>query len=323
MSTDFILGIIFLCLALLSATLKKTYFNVPLSELRKRRVLGQEISKEITKTLSYGTALRSLLWLILSLTLAASLTLLAASLPLWFAIVLTAFILYYIFSLLPKTRTSSLDSKLTNLASPGLNWILKRIEKYLNAVYKPLAVRYSSPSSNIFDAQDLLNFLKTLSRRSDHRIEPEVFLALERNLGFNERRVGDLMTPAKRVKTLLESDVIGPILINDLHESSEGYALVRAEPKGDITGLVSISDLSIRSQGSVDGHMRKDVCFVSQDDTLTSVIKAFYETRSTVYVVLNESKKFVGTISLEVVVKQLTGPLDNFTSSETIAKTDD
>ena len=330
MSTDLILGLIFFVLSVLTSLKKKTYFEVPLGELRKRSASGEDVNKDIIKALTYGGALRTLLWLMLGLSSSLSLTLLSLALPLWLSVIVVGCIIYFIFSYLPGTRVTRLDTSLTKLTAPALNWILKRTSKYLDGVYAPLAKRYTSPSSNIFDTEDLLNFLKVQSRYSDQRIEPEAFLILERSLAFGSIRVSDLMTPAKKVKKMLESDVIGPILINELHEAKDSFAVVRAEPKGDITGLLTMADVSIRSQGRVDSHMQKDVCFVNKNDYAAIVIKSFYDTKHQVFVVVDDNKKFMGTISLGLVIKQIVGPLDNVVSqntddlsSEGVAKLDD
>lgn len=327
MSTDFILGIVFFCLACMVIVIRKSYYELPLSELKKRRALGEEVPGELTDVLGYGPALRALLWLLLGLTLSVSITLLTRSVSLWVSIIIIGLILYFVFSYLPSTRVSRLDNMLRKTVSPGFNWILKRFAKYLNKVYEPLEKRYKTPATPIYDNQDLLSLLKDLSRRSDHRIAPELLLSLQRSFTFDNRSVGDLMTPAKKVKKMLEGDVIGPILINDLHESAEGIAVVRENAKGEITGMLSIRDLGIRSQGTVSTHMKRELFYINHDAPSLSVIKAFYETKSNFFIVL-DNNKFVGLISLDKVLKQLTGPLDtinkqDYTNPETIAKTDE
>ncbi|HET8991977.1 MAG TPA: CBS domain-containing protein [Candidatus Saccharimonadales bacterium] len=328
MSTNFILGILFFIGACLVMGVRKAYFAVPLSELKKRRMLGEDISQPFMESLSYGTALRSLLWLKMGICLAISFALLSTALTLWLDIIVIALAVYYLFSFLPSSRISKLDYRLTSVAAPVLNWILQRTSRHLNKLSSPLQKHYRLPVLPIFDNQDLLALIKKLGRSHDHRIDPDLLVNLERSFILDERRISDLMTPAKKVKKLLRSDVIGPILINELHESLEGIAVVREEPKGEIIGTLSFADLSIKSQGVVGSHMTREVYYLPSDAPSLAVVKAFYQTSSSFFIVIDNLGKFVGVISLDKVLKQLTGPLDSYkqadyTSPDTVAKRDE
>jgi CBS domain containing-hemolysin-like protein len=311
MSSNFILGIVFLALASSGAIFRKTYFEVPLNEIKKRKNLGDDNFKQLDKALVYGKALRTLLWLYLGLTTAASLTLLAMSLPVWFSIILLALIIYWLFSILPSTRVTGWDKQLTRLANPGFIWILKYTSSYLENVSNLVAKNYKSPKAIVFDDDDLMTLIKAQSRQLNNRIDSETLLSLERAMTFNKHKIKDIMTPAKRVKTLVEDDIIGPILINDIHESGQDFALVKTSSKGNLSGVLALKSLNIKSKGRVADLMDLDIYYLNENSSINVAIKAIYETRQNHFVVINENKKFVGVITIETILKELTGPLSS------------
>ncbi len=316
MSSNFILSIIFFGLTGLVVVIRKTYFEIPLTELKKRRDLGEGSNDSLINLLKNATALRTLLWIKIAGTFSLGAVLLARSISFWLTFVVISLLTYYFFSFLPHTKISRFDRRLSQLFIPALDWFLSRYASQVNRLSRPLSRHYRQADLPIYDQQDLLQLLKDLSRRTDQRIGPELLLSLQRTFSLNDRFVKDFMIPAKKVKKLLASDVIGPVLINDLHESNEGLAVVREEPKGEIVGTLSIADLSIRSQGVVASHMQKDLYYLNESAVVLEVIKAYYETKSTFFIVQDASGKFVGLVTLSSALKQLTGPIEQLNNQE-------
>lgn len=310
MSSNFILGLVFLCLAITGSVIKKVYFAVPLKEIKKRKALGDTSVNQLDKALSYGASLRGLIWFYLGLTAGVSLTLLAVSLPVWLSIIVDSAVLYFLFSRLPNTKISTSDQLLVRLVNPSILWLLRYLDPYIKKAYKPLSKPYEIKTYEIYDDEDLMNIIKTVSKQKDNRFDPETLLGLEKVLTFNRHRIKDVMTPAKRVKTLSETDIIGPILINEIHESGQDYALVKTDPKGSLSGTLALKDLGIRSEGKVSNFMNSTIYYLNQDSTLNTAVKAFFDTKQTMFVVISDTKKFVGIISIESLIKELTGSLD-------------
>ncbi len=308
MNINLIVGLIFLCLAITSVILKKVYFELPAKEFKKRRSLGYQIPDDIVFGLNHTKALRSLLDILLVLSMAVSLSLLSRATALWLTLIITILEIYLIFFYLPSLKVHYLDRRITMLAAPLVNWKLRHFSKQLELVYS-LATKHNQKTDiDIYDEQDLNDLFKQLSKNPDNRLNPDILTRLEHSLLFYNKRIKDLMIAAKKLKLVDKDDVIGPILINELHQSNEGYALVKDGDEDNIIGLLMFNDLSIHSQGRVDSHKRSEVEFVHQDDSPLMVIQGFYETQATVFIVVNDNQKFVGSISLADVLKVLIEP---------------
>jgi CBS domain containing-hemolysin-like protein len=303
-----IIGIIFLIASVITVILQKAYFELPESEVKKRKNIGDNQSRILSQTLAYGPAIKVLLIFLASLFSAITFTMLTTVLPVWVSIIILTLIIYYLSSLLPNTKVSRIDSYLVKLLSPLINKILSYIAPYLNMLYKHLARHYVKNNHNIFDEQDLLHLIDKQPNVLGNRISSETIAFFKASFDYQKLTVKDIMIPNNKLKALKASDVIGPVLINELHQSGHDYALVK--DKGEIIGLIAFSNLSIKSEGKVLSYMNKQVYFVNQSAVLNSVIKAFWQTKSPVFFVTNAQSKVVGIITVEIVTNKLLGNLD-------------
>src|SRR5580698_3903182 len=97
---NIILGVVFLVLALFGMVLRKTYFSLPISELKRRAQKHDPDAAQLYRAAAYGDSLRGLLWLYVGLTSALSLILLARELPVWLGVLIIGPLLWIAFSLL-------------------------------------------------------------------------------------------------------------------------------------------------------------------------------------------------------------------------------
>ena len=122
------------------------------------------------------------------------------------------------------------------------------------------------------------------------------------------------MTPRKQIKTILASDTIGPILINELHQNGQEQVLVRESAKGPFVGSLRFSQLGIDSKGQVRDIMQPTIYYVHENDSLGDALHAFFVTNHPVFVVVNSAEEYVGIITVEHILRQLVGhvPGDDF-----------
>jgi len=309
------MGIVFLLLALLGIVLRKTYFSLPLTELKRRAEKHDHRAVQLYRAAAYGNSLRSLLWLYIGLTSAVSLILLARELPVWLGILIVGPLLWVIFSLVPASRTSSLGLWLTKIATPLVAWILNYLHPILSRGADYVDRRYSSSKhTKLYERDDLLKFVSEQQNQPDSRITPEELEIVQRTLNFDSYRVSDILTPRAHIKTVLADDVIGPVLIDELHKNGQDYVLVRETKKGPFVGTLAFNELSINSTGRVQDIMNKTVYYLHESDSLAEALHAFSITNHPLFVIINSFEEYVGIISIQNILQTLLGhiPGDDF-----------
>ena len=313
--TNLILAVILLLLALLGIVARKTYFYLPVRELKRRAEKHDRQAARLYRAVAYGNSLRGLLWLYIGLTGAASLVLLARRLPIWVSLLIVGPLLWIAFSLIPATRTTKVGLLVTRLITPPLAWTLNYLHPLLNRGTDLVERRYTAPThTRLFEREDLLDLIKRQQHQSDNRLTDEELEIVRRALCFNDYKVSDVMMPRKHVKTVLANDTIGPVLIDEIHKSGQDYALVRESRKGPFAGTLAFKRLDLHSSGKVRDHMDPVVYYLHENDPLGQALHAFFVTNHGQFLVINSSEEYVGVLTIEDILRQLLGhlPGDDF-----------
>lgn len=313
--TEFVFALVLLVLALAGIVIRETYYALPLPELKRKAEKHDYVAVKIYSAVAYGSSLRALLWLYIGLTSAASLVLLARSLPVWVSLLVVGPLLWVAFAWLPASRTSKIGEYLAMKVTPAIIWLLNLLHPLLSrsadTVHKRLSI---SPHTGIYEREDLLALIEQQQNQHDSRLSDEELEIAKRALSFDDYTVGDVLTSRKLLKTIKPSDTVGPILIDELHKTKQDYALVREKAKAPIVGSVAIRQLDISSTGQVSQVMNPTVYYLHENDRLSQALHAFFVTNQPMFMVVNEFEEFVGIISIEHVLKQLLGhvPGDDF-----------
>lgn len=312
---DIVYAAILLLLCLCGIVLRKTYFRLPLRELKRRAEHHDAAASTLYRAAAYGNSLRGLLWLYIGLTAAGGLILLARELNVWVSLLIVGPLLWIAFSLIPASRTTRFGTWMTVTVTPFLAWLLNYLHPLLNRGAEVVENRYTAPAhTKLFERDDLIRLLKQQQKQEDSRFTKEELDIAGRALTFDEHIVADVMTPRKKIKTVLASDNVGPILINEIHESGQPQVLVREGAKGPFVGSLSFNQLGLESKGRVKDIMQPTVYYVHENDTLGEALHAFFETNHPVFVVVNSSEEYVGVVTVEDILRQLLGhlPGDDF-----------
>lgn len=169
--------------------------------------------------------------------------------------------------------------------------------------YHPITIH-----TGLYDKQDLLELLNNQNVQADNRIEQyELELAFHA-LTFGDKQVGDYLTPRRIVKVVSIDDSIGPVMMNELHDSGFSRFPVYEDRKDNIVGTLFLRDL-IKSQstGKVKDIMRPEVAYVHEDHSLHDALTSILKTRQHILIVVNSFEEFVGVISIEDILEQVIG----------------
>jgi CBS domain containing-hemolysin-like protein len=313
--TNTVLAIIFLLLALLGVVVRKTYYYLPLRELKRRAEKHDKLASQLYRAVAYGNSLRSLLWLYIGLTSAAGLVLLARLLPVWASLLIVGPLLWIAFSLVPATRTTRIGAILTRMVTPFIAWLLNYLHPVLSRSADVVERRYiAADHTRLYEREDLLELIRRQHHQPDNRLTDEELEIVERTLHFDDYKVSNIMTPRKRIKTVLADDTVGPILIDEVHKSGQPYALVRESAKGPFEGTLFFNQLNIGSSGRVRDIMEPTVYYLHENDALGQALHAFFVTNHSLFVVVDSAEDFAGVLTIADVLKQLLGhvPGDDF-----------
>ncbi|HYH36246.1 MAG TPA: CBS domain-containing protein [Candidatus Saccharimonadales bacterium] len=312
---DVIFALVLLLLSLGGVVVRKTYFHLPVRELKRRARRHDAAARSMYRAVAYDNSLRGLLWLFTGLTAAGGLILLARELNVWISLLIVAPSLWIAFSLVPASRVTRFGTWLTVLVTPPIAWLLNYLHPLLSRGAGIVEGHYAVPNhTKLYEREDLVRLIERQQEQEDSRFTQEELDIAARALSFDDYHVADVMTPRKKIKTILAKDTIGPVLINEVHESGQELALVRDTAKGPFVGSVRSSQLGIESKGHVRDVMSPTVYYVHEADSLGEALHAFFTTNEAVFVVVNSSEEYVGVITIEHILKMLLGhvPGDDF-----------
>lgn len=305
---DFLLALLLLILALVGIVVRKTYFFLPIHELKRRAEKHDHAAAELYRAAAYGNSLKTLLWLYIGLTGAGCIIILARDLPVWASLLIVGPILWATFSWLPATRLTGPGVRLTVMLTSPLVWLLNYLHPILSRSADAVENKYVIPiHTRIFEKEDLLRLIERQQRQPDSRVSQEELEIVRHALTFDEQTVGDILTSRKKLKTVLADETVGPILIDELHKSGQSYILVREKNKGPVIGTLDFNRLTIKSSGKVRDIMDSTVYYVHENDTLSEALHAFFVTNHPMFVVVNSFEEFVGIITVENILHQLLG----------------
>lgn len=316
---------VLLLLAILGVVVRKTYYYLPVHELKRRAESGDRQAAQLYRAVAYGGSLRLLLWLYIGLTTAASLIILARILPFWVGLLVAGPVFWAAFSWLPSSPTTGPGRLLTGLVTPAVVWILNYTGQPLGRSAAAVSQRTSTRRhTGLFEREDLVKLIEDQQNQPDNRISRDELEVAKRALGFDDHRVGDIAISRHQVKTVLAGDTVGPVLIDEIHKSGQDSVLVREDADGPVIGSLAFNKLDLHSSGQIRDLMDSKVYYLHEEDSLAEALHAFFTTGHPVFVVVNNFEEFTGIITVESILRQLVGQtkgsdFDQYTSLKAVA----
>lgn len=307
-------------------SLQKTYNHVPVKELKRQAKQGDDISKLFYRAVAYGLSLDVFLWLWIGVVSAILLVFLSRVLPWPVALFGAMSVIWFGFAWLPNSHISSVGVRFARLVTPPLVWLLDQFHPILirlgNVVnrWRPITMH-----TGLYDKQDLLDNIKQQQKQIDNRIDKEELQIAERALTFGDKPVGSLMIPWKKAKIVSTHDVIGPVLMGELHDTGYAAFPVHQDKNTNIVGMLFLRDMvEAKAGGFVKNIMKPQVYYINEQQKLANVLEAFAKTKQHIYVVINNFEEIVGLITVDDVLEQIAGkPLrggfDNYENLQSVA----
>jgi CBS domain containing-hemolysin-like protein len=294
---------------LIAISLQRTYGSVPLKELKRRARAGDTVAATLHRAAAYGSSLRTLLWALIVVLAALFCVLVAGETAAWFAVLLGAVLLWFGFVWLPAQDATKAGVWLAAQAAPVLDKVLQYLHPALRWLQQ--LVRRHRPitlHTGLYDKADLTELFSRQKVQADNRVDSATLEIVEHALQFGDKKVSDILTPARVVKSVSADETIGALLMTDLHGSGFSRFPVFEGKKSKIVGILYLRDLvKARSGGAVSKVMSTTLCYVHEDQPLTEALQAVLKTHQQLFIVVNTFEEYVGIVTLEDILEEIVG----------------
>jgi CBS domain containing-hemolysin-like protein len=135
-------------------------------------------------------------------------------------------------------------------------------------------------------------------------------MRIEYGLAFSTLRVSDIMTPRSAIHSVASTELLGPLVLDELHKTGHILFPVIEKDLDHIVGILNIERLlNVSSKESVVARDAMDpaVQNINESQTLDHALILFLKTHSYLLVVTSKNDETAGVLLLEDVIGQLTG----------------
>lgn len=308
-------------LVLFLVSLKRTYQAVPIRELKRRAREGDELAEALFKAVGYGHSLNTVLWFLVLASSALFFVSVSMSAPVWVALITCGMVAWLGFVWLPARRVSRLGKLAARHLAGPLAWLLNYLHPLLDRFHRFIERhRPVSVHTGMYDRDDLIDLLELQKVQADNRIDGFLLEVAKHSLTFGDILVRDVLVPRRVVKSVSASEPLGPVLLDELHDSGHSRFPVYEENSDNIVGVLLLRDLitSAKQSGMVQRVMRPTVCYMHEEQTLAEALQAVLKTHQHLFIVVNSFEEYVGIITIEDILERIVGKpiIDEFDEYE-------
>ncbi len=186
--------------------------------------------------------------------------------------------------------------------------VLSRIERH-QAVVRWLRSAVPASRSRTIDSREELEHLVSDSQGVVTDDEKKLIVS---SLKFASRQVREIMTPKSVIETVKRTEILGPLVLDDLHKTGHSRFPVIDEDIDHVVGILYVRDVltldtNKKHTAKVETAMSKRVYYVRDDHSLEQALTAFLSTHHHLFIVINEFRETVGILTLEDTLEALLG----------------
>jgi CBS domain containing-hemolysin-like protein len=121
------------------------------------------------------------------------------------------------------------------------------------------------------------------------------------------------MLPRRQIKWVAASDSVGPMVMDELHQSSQiRFPVVKEITKAanpEIVGVLNLKDLleSLENKGRIRDIMHKGASYINESQDLIDAVDGFLTSGQFLLIVVNNFEEVVGVLTIEDVFKLMFG----------------
>ncbi len=285
-------------------------------ELRRRRDADDEIAKGLLERENHISDLQSLQRAVIAL-LIIIVTLVSVVAFGWVIGIIAALVISLGYGIISRQDVVNKPAqKVYDQIEPRiLDWVVK-VPFVFTLLRSVVAEQASDPELR---SKEQLLYLVSQSRDVLSTNQKSL---LRHGLAFGDKLVVDVMTPRSVIDSINADELLGPLVLNDLHKTGHSRFPVIDGDVDHIVGVLHIRDLLTLSPGKSSTTARKAmdsrVFYIREDQTLEHALSAFLKSHHHLFIVVNEYRETVGLLSLEDVIETLLGRkiIDEFDTHE-------
>lgn len=297
-----------LCLAIVAILLfsvAKVYRSVPLFELKRRARAGNKVAKSLYKVASYQYSSQFVLLLLATVVSAVFFVLISRRSPLWVALIASLVLIWFAYIWVPRSSIDIFSQYLAQICAKPLAWLLQYVHGPFNSVHKRFT---KPPHTGLYEMSDLVRLLAAQQKQNDNRIDKFQIDLLKRVIDFGDIKVFDLMTPKRKVQSISGKEILGPVVLSELHKSGHSHFPVYEGKASNIVGILNIFGLpNSKLTVTVYELMSPSLNYINEEQQASEVLQAIAKTAQDVFIVINSDQDYVGIITARDILKTLVG----------------
>lgn len=304
-----LIGFILAGLVLLCISLQKTFHHVSVKELKRRARAGDAFADVLYRASGFGMSLDIFLWLLIGIFSTAFFMYVSLHFPWPIAAVGIVALLWFGFGWMPNTPTTYTGRTIAKLFAPLINLVMDALYPLFNRVEKLIQKhRPITIHTGLYEKDDLLEMINRQKVQIDNRITKEELEIAVHALTFGGKKVAEVMTPRRMIKTVAAHDLVGPVLMDELHKSGHSRFPVHQDKADNIVGVLYLYEaVDAKAGGFVKDIMNSRVRYVHEQAPLHDVLHIFLKTHQHLCVVVNDFEELVGVVTLEDVLEEIIG----------------
>ena len=303
---------ILLLLTLLAMTLEKAYFYVPYRELKRLAAKREFVSETLFQAAAYGDELKLLLFTVMGLSAAGGFVLLSLAAPAILSFVVVGLVLLFAYIWLPRTHLTHIGAQAAIWSTPAMLHALRVLHPASSRITPWLARYRAAEHTGMYEKDDVVAMLEQQLHQSDNRMSSQELGLMQSALQFGDYTVGDIVVPQRKVKSVSIDEDISPVFLAELHEAGHARFPVYEGKKSNIVGTLDASMVAdVRQHGKVRDNFDHHLAYVHEQDSLIRALRAFYETRQHLFIVVNKLDEYVGIITLSDILQKLFGAIEH------------
>ncbi|MCE7936280.1 DUF21 domain-containing protein [Candidatus Saccharibacteria bacterium CPR2] len=188
---------------------------------------------------------------------------------------------------------------------------LSIIMKALKPISVPLALYLDKlvgeEKVKIYSKEELYKVLDEHEIADESDIDEQELSLIKHSLSFKDKKVKDVMTPKSAIETVKESEIIGPVVLKELHDSGHSKFPVYRHSLDNIVGILSLEDcVGLKTtQKARDLVSAYHVKYLNQDQPLTEALAAFLDAKQYLFIVIDKKERTVGVVTLRDIVEEI------------------
>lgn len=186
--------------------------------------------------------------------------------------------------------------------------LIELLERYSKAFVVLRSVAPTTYETKVDSREELLH----LVQKAGGVLTADEKALIASGLTFGNRQVSDVMTPRSVIDSIKRSEILGPLVLDDLHKMGHSRFPVIHGDLDHVVGILHLRDLLMvdstrKHTAKVESAMEPKVFYIREDQTLEHALKAFLKTHHHLFIVVNEYRETVGLLTLEDVMEALLG----------------